>query len=614
MILQSITAFHGKNEDNPSIVTPAIPGIAIGTVTGTLTFPLAKFNKGSNSPAASGNYYTYSRNDFDFNPNNFAVDFWFDPNGWTVTDGVNTKGAFIRMWDWYFDDNNRITVQFNVTSALATFVVGGVVTFISFTTGVTFDSSLHHFIFGFKRTGIINGGGDTYRLYLDGNIVGQSAAVVANQASAGGDMHFHTAFFGGSPLQSFDATIDNLKSIKGSEPISLSILNQIVANKENENFPTEEPAIIPAKINLLQPEVLLDGIDIYKLGHIQTLGQVEENRTFQRNKLVSNQITQTVLNQNDFYSADNPESQFSGLNFKGKSFIRKDKNGEIIWDGITKDLKRIHGTKLCDIISTDVLAKFQKNTIEYETGGSGWENPADAALNILNDIGYPNNNINLDSFKRSSDIFDSNNILIKVNYNKSSGLNMQTVLNELGKAGFADVYSERNKINYAAWKEFSGGTSADLSESDLINSSITVDSPDDNIINEYFIFYDGSSDPATDSDNANPIGTLSRKNNGQRDFTFDGSTGKRVVIKDLSSAHEIGRNNIKRVHRRLLTDPDSLTRIAFQLSINNETWVDLQTTFRLSFAREGWTDKIYKMFSIKKAGSLMDFLAFEIAS
>ncbi len=579
-----------------------------GAVTGVLNFDPVTFDDGVRADSASSGRITFNVPNIQ---DKCMIDLWCE----CISDAGSGTSEREVIYEWHTNNSNRIIFNHH-PSFIATdnFRLSFITASGSFTAAFGFayvaDTPFHFLAAWDKDKGIE--GAFSLVVYINGIKVfstTSSFGVVAPFTLNG-----INRWTGGSPLgsQGFEQTYyDNIKLY---DVVTDTNIADALANRNNEGFPVPVAIIIPVQFSSARPRVLIldDSNDRYE--DIDSLQSIQENRTFQKDKLVINQISQSFKNQNNNYSVDNPISMFSGINWKYELFKIIDKNNVLTWNGVIRDIPRDHGTKKANIISTDILSKFQEEKIDYES--ATWEPPSTAALNILRNIGYPDDNLNLVSFDRSTNIYSDNDVLVMVNFNKSGNVKLQAALEKLGLVGFADVYMANNQINFVAFTDFTGGVVTTLNEKDIIKGSIKVDAPDSNMINEYIIIYSGSEIPATDTDNSNPIGTLSRKDNGIKDIVIDGGNDKQITIKDKVAADFIGRSYLKRPHRTLSSNPNSLIRIRFKISINNQSWTELTAPFQLNFKREGWDNKTFNPFKINKQFSqkIIDFTAFEVAS
>lgn len=233
MDLKSKCGLWTKTENLASIQTPEIG--ANGGATAGITYPAAKFGNGSNSPAGNDQYIIYPRTDINFNPNKWGTEFWVDTNDWTVTDGVPSDSLIHRWWDWFLTNLNRITIWQSTTALVFAFVVNNTPYYFEPTTGITYDSSLHHIFQAFDRLGI-DGGAETLRMYIDKNKVAASSISVPIQNLSGGNCHFHNIQFDSNFYQNYNASLDNIKVyFDMSEEIIVAVNN----NNENEGWPVE---------------------------------------------------------------------------------------------------------------------------------------------------------------------------------------------------------------------------------------------------------------------------------------------------------------------------------------------------------------------------------------
>jgi hypothetical protein len=180
-----------------------------GSVGGTVTYSPAKFNNGSETPAGTTDYIAYTRAGVNIDPNALLFSAWIK-TPYSMTNGVPSDATVHRVMDWYSSNSNRVTLQINNRLEFAV-VVGGAFIFPTFTTGITWAANTLTYIqVVWDRAGV-DGGVDTFRFYINGVKVANSALTIANQATAGGDTHIHNIFFNGNPLNNFEGIIDNYK-------------------------------------------------------------------------------------------------------------------------------------------------------------------------------------------------------------------------------------------------------------------------------------------------------------------------------------------------------------------------------------------------------------------
>jgi hypothetical protein len=339
--------------------------------------------------------------------------------------------------------------------------------------------------------------------------------------------------------------------------------------------------------------ILNDEIDLVAENKVDKIIKLSDKKSFKKDKLVINQITQKVKNFDNFFSVNNNESVFKNINWRFQPYKVYEDSGELLFDGIIRDVVRDHGNKLANIIVVDELFKYQKEKIEYES--SDWETPSAAAKNIMDAIGFTN--YNEASFTTSTNQYETNNCYIKVNFNKSANVTLQSALDKLGAIGCADVYSHRNNVYFQHWQPFTGGVSIFLTQSNIRNK-VVVSQMDSEIINQYRIGYRNDGDtPVTDSNVTTSIGTLSQTKFGIREMgEIRGREGTDIIFKDAVSAQYIGECYIKRTNKNHDTDPEPLIKIQLELPFTFEDWIDLQTYFALTLSDEDWVEKKFEIF------------------
>lgn len=362
----------------------------------------------------------------------------------------------------------------------------------------------------------------------------------------------------------------------------------------------------------MNPQVLItsDNLDIYKLGYVSKIIKVTEKKTFKRDKLIVNEISMNVKNFDNFFSVDNSTSIFNNSKWRFSMFKIINADGEIIWDGVVKDITRDHRTKLATIKSTDLLYKFFSTNIDYTS--SDWETPATAFKNICDNYGFTA--YNEKAVNDSISQYENANCDIKCYFDIADNTTFQQAIEKLGEIGCADVYTHKNEIHFTHWQAFTGGTKVKLIEKDLLKAPM-VWSLEKEIINNYNIrYFDDSEIPATD-DNNNNIGLISRNDFGSHDLkVINGSNNNQIVIKDEVSAVYIGECYERRTHKNIETQPSPITAIQFSISGSHRDWIDLETYFSLTLSDESWDNKIFEIFQtvIDYDRNVIDIIAYEI--
>ena len=78
------------------------------------------------------------------------------------------------------------------------------------------------------------------------------------------------------------------------------------------------------------------------------------------------------------------------------------------------------------------------------------------------------------------------------------------------------------------------------------------------------------------------------------------SVSKQIVFKDLTSAVYVGETYIKRSNVNLSTIPRPLIKIQYDLNIRFRQYIELGSFFKLTFAEEGWTVKIFEVYELRR--------------
>lgn len=613
--LEAACIFHSTLKTLAALNTPAIGIKGLSAAGGPSFGPGGKFGDGLDidtdakviSDASNGDMY-----DNGMRADKGMLEFWINTNGWNLVDGKPDAGTHKTKFSWGSGATGQFEIPFFTTVGMNWHIRWGAGGSFDAWTSTDPDldiaaSTLTHLLFYWDRTDPT----EKRRVYINGVKVATD-----NGSWTAGDHSIEKFDLGTYRLVSglnIDSILSNLKIYNDA---TNGLASASIANKENEGFPADALIIVPNFNSAREKVFFLDNFtDLNKLGYISDLEDVEENKDFQKTRMIINETVQVVNNRDNTFSPGNPKSILSGIAWEYKPFRRIDKNGVLIWDGVILDIERDNDSVEASIKSVDVLSKFQEEKVEYES--TVWETPSQAALNILRALNYPEANLNLASFNTSTNIYNNNNVFIKVNFNKSDNVGLQSAFNKFKIFGCANIYMEKNQINFAAWTPFTGGIKAELNEKDFI-SSPEVTAPNNNLRNGYVVNYTGDGGVAAADQDNNNIGRLSRlpKRNGVREIVINGATGEQITIKDLASAVYIGECHIRRTHSNLSTAPKPLLVSTHSISINNATWLDLNTFNAMSFKREGWENKVFEISKINKnnAGKVINLTELEIAS
>jgi hypothetical protein len=364
---------------------------------------------------------------------------------------------------------------------------------------------------------------------------------------------------------------------------------------------------VPREIKRPKVLVLNSEIDLYELGYIDKLGKITEQKTFQRDKIVTVQTIIPVTNIDNQFNPDNPSSIFSNINWRYQPVKRYDEDNNLILDGLLDDFQDDQNGKRTGMVVKSLLFKFLQTKIAYTS--SGWETPGDAWKNICDNYDVPYNKKHI---TESIAVYNDNNCFIKCDFTLQDGATIHQALEKIAKVGAADCYTSKNELCYKLWVPFTGGVKFSL---DLDDLKVNVKSKLSRIYyNNYVIGYNGDGgNPAVDADN-NYIGEVSVEKNGSQDFVYDGTANQQIEVKDLVSAVFLGEQKIKRTHIKLDTKPFPPLIIDFSLPYNHKDFINLQSYFRLTLAAKGWASKLFEVFKNTRdySGRALDITAYEV--
>jgi hypothetical protein len=322
---------------------------------------------------------------------------------------------------------------------------------------------------------------------------------------------------------------------------------------------------------------------------------VTEMKTFNRAKLITNTYTIPVNNDDDYFSINNPKSNFSGADWRYSPVTVFDRDANKIWEGAIFDIIRDHRNKTAQIICKNTYFNFRNRIISYQS--STWETGAAAFKEICDAAGFTK--YNLASINASDAQLADNGCKLKVDIQTEDGQTFIQTIETLAELSNAYLYVHNDELYFVHWVPFTGGISASINgnRKNVLREAPIISSPETEIINEYSIdYYESGKVPATDA-NSNNIGIKSRNRFDEYPMQpFRTGSNQQIVFMDKQSAIYIGEGYMRKTNRNLETDPRPPERIGISLFADNDEWVNLQSTFEFSFAEEGWTDKIFEVF------------------
>lgn len=361
-------------------------------------------------------------------------------------------------------------------------------------------------------------------------------------------------------------------------------------------------------------QVLIDGIDF--TDRISKSINIEEYKTFHRDYLITNVYTFDVKNIDNLFTPNHPDSFFYGKDYLYMPVVIKNRNNDIIWDGIIQGVERNHDSCIASITTVPAIHKWREYPVVYTS--ADWETPAAAMSNIFIACGFTD--YDTKSILSSSDILDTNSCYCKVTMTEIDGVKLLDCVDLLSEVACADAYSHNGLIYFKHWHPVYTGHIISIGEKNILSMK-SVSDGEDNIINDYSIRYDTDGDvPAIDSAHGN-IGALSRTRYGTKTgITLD--TGRelitddvpQIMFKDTTSAAYIGEQYIKRSHVDLETNPRPAQIVQMSVSIDYEQYINLDSFIRLTFSRENWTEKLFEVyrFGLDYDRNIINLILYEV--
>jgi len=357
----------------------------------------------------------------------------------------------------------------------------------------------------------------------------------------------------------------------------------------------------------MKVEILSGLIDLYALGYIINIDDIQEQKTFQRDKLIIDEYELEVFNHDNFFSVDNADSIFYEQAWLFSTLKIYDDNNVKIWDGIITDIERDHNSKTAKIRSKTSLAKYQNAIVAYES--ADWETPADAFKNICDAIGFTS--YDLPTYQASKTAYTAGSCLIKANIFEEDGSNFQNLLEKIAEYSAADCYMHNGKIYFQHWQEYDGQAFISIAEKEII--SLTANTNSNELINQCYIGYYTDYDTPFQDDN-DGIGYASRQRFGVQQMPELDTNAGQIQFKDETTAEYIFNTYVKMTTKNYTGNARPRTKISMTIVANIQDYIDLKSYIKINYSGEDWENKVFEIyeFTINKTDNTISLTCYEV--
>jgi hypothetical protein len=526
---------------------------------------------------------------------------WLKPVGWSITDGRASVGiheivsCVDRTGVLQF-----LEFAFYPAGIVYYFRVGGVTIAPNVFTPAIIDAAdgtWHHLAYVWDSTGIA-GTANTRRIYWDGQLAQTSDTALVPFPVFTLNKPFSLGTYNDVPPHHtpqydwpFAGYLDELKVFNYAKTD--------FSDRFTEGFvpASAVPDPPPVLITPRRARVELDGIDVSC--RFTDLPRVAEQRGLGSSISMPDSCKVTVENFDNAFSLQHPNSFFAGAAWQNKPMEVWDREGLKIWSGLLSEPQVDHTKRTTGIVSRSTQSEWRKAAVVYTT--TGWETPADALNNVAAAIGFPD----LDGtyVGRSAAQQAAAGIYIKVTLVAGDNETFGNFVNRMADFGCADVYEHLGKIVYLYEPGSASTPDVDLVDCDVLYGSVKLTRSTREFFNDYAIYESGTPGTVTDATAGN-IGAASRRQNGtlvqQR---VPSSLDTKYQVQNAAAAQAIGESYIRRSHYDLAIAPRPRGQIQFDVETYHRTWVDLTSDFRLTYAREGWTAKSFRVVGFSRDDS-----------
>jgi len=233
----------------------------------------------------------------------------------------------------------------------------------------------------------------------------------------------------------------------------------------------------------MNPIINVLGVDIFDLGYVKSMLNVNEQKTYNKSKLITNTYDIPVINTDFYFSKSNPSSVFNGSNWRYSLVEVYNQDGNKIWEGALVDIEENYRDMTATLKCKNTYFGFRNNTIDYQS--STWETGAAAFKNICDSVGFEK--YNLDSINASDSQLDDNGCKLKCDFLAEDGVGFIEAIEKLAEYNNAYLYVHNDELYFDHWIPFSGSTSVTLDGNvkGILKEAPIITSPEDDLINGY---------------------------------------------------------------------------------------------------------------------------------
>lgn len=321
--------------------------------------------------------------------------------------------------------------------------------------------------------------------------------------------------------------------------------------------------------------------------------KIKESRSIAQDLTFPSDCDITVNDASNAFSMEHPSSIFAGLNWQNDRLRVWDRYGLLIWDGLVGGIVVNHSARTTTIKSKSRLHEWRAIPVVYSSGGA--ETPAAALGNIATAIGFPY--LDEQARQASEDRQTAAGITLDCVIAASDNATFEQVVQKLADYGVADIYEHLGQLFYVHYQDTPASPIVFLDEDDMVSDPAVLRRTTD-LINDYSIAWIGGLED--DVTNGN-IGAASRTANGTRILqTVQGTVETQYPIETEAGAIAIGETYMRRSHIDISSAPRPRIQVSFDLPVEHREWVDLTSDFGLTFAREGWTRKTFRVTAFER--------------
>jgi hypothetical protein len=311
--------------------------------------------------------------------------------------------------------------------------------------------------------------------------------------------------------------------------------------------------------------VIIDSVttNISESDVVDVIWKVDNKIKFNFNDIIASTIQVVLDNISGTYNDDDSESIFYGEDWYNSILLIKDDDGEVLWNGRVKNIKKSDKKKQITLESKNFIQDIIDTDCTIAKGSSTDVTVSDMIYYLLTEIvGIPATNIRLKGFLDANDIHIANSVYVILNFSDTESMSCGSVIKSLCRMTSSYIYLQNNLIYYYQPQEYDGTLGEIIRGNDVLQKTYETEFSDKELSNRFFVYYrDGAGVNFEDNDGSSTqyvVDSIARY--GVRDwkvpkdgFISSSASDYQILLKNSTGAAWCGALRVNLYHHLLKT-------------------------------------------------------------